>query len=48
MDKARAQFTAGNVRQPYCKRRTRGKRPKVLSKVMISLAPDAKAISEIR
>lgn len=37
-----------NVRLTYCKRRTRGKRPKVLSKVIISLAPDTKEISEIR
>ena len=37
-----------NVRATYSKRRTRGRRAKVLSKVRISLAPDAKEISEIK
>jgi hypothetical protein len=38
----------GNAPATYCNRRTRGKRAKVLSKVKISLAPDAKEISEIK
>jgi len=41
-------LSLSNVRVTYCNRRTRGKRAKALSKVKISLAPDAKATSEIR
>jgi hypothetical protein len=37
-----------NLRATYSKQRTRDNRAKALSRVKISLAPDAKEISEIK